>query len=338
MSQLRFDPTSQRWVIIAKERCKPSLYLGQTAPQSSQTACPFCPGNEPMAPHEIYRVPASNPDGSWRCRVVPNKYPVLRVEEQLTRQANGIFDTISGVGAHEVIIDTPDHDLTLAQYPPHVWADLFSVFRARITDLKNDIRLHYVALFKTAGHAAGALLDHPHSQLIALPQIPTKIKEIWQTVTRYYIQKQRCVYCDLIDQESADQSRLVYENQAFVAICPYVSLVPFEIRIYPKTHGADFCLMDDRQQLDLADITHQVFTRLFQALEHPAIHLSIQTGPLAKDPVTLMEWGQWVDHAFHWHMVIRPKISVASGLELDTGMFINTVAPEDAAAFLRRIK
>ncbi len=334
MSQLRFDPTTLRWTIMVPQRCRP---LPSKKREDTDRACPFCPGNESMAPGEIYRLPADKGQ-AWRCRVIPNNYPVLRVEERLERQPHGIFDTISGVGAHEVIIDTPEHDLAVDKYSIDLWADLFAVFQARITDLKNDIRLRYAVLCKNVGLSAGILMLHPHSQIIALPEIPPAVKQVLHAATAYYLQKERCVYCDLIHQETADRVRLVCENQDFLAFCPYASSAPFEIRVYPKKHGPDFSAMDESQKVGLADITCQVFDRLFRALDQPAVHLAIHSAPIANDPLTAVEFGQWMDAAYHWHMVITPKIAERAPLTLGESISVNTVVPEEAANFLRNTK
>ncbi len=331
MSQLRFDPTTRHWTIMAPERCKP---LPASKIENIERPCPFCPGNEAMSPGEIYRLFSQNAASDWRCRVIPNNHPVLRVEERLERQAHGIFDTISGVGAHEVVIDTPEHELTVDKYPIDLWADLFAVFQARIRDLKNDIRLRYAVICKNIGPAAKALMAHPHSQLIALPEIPPAIKQILHGAAEYYLQKERCVYCDLISQELADKIRLVDENQNFLAFCPYASASPFEIRVYPRKHGANFYAMNAAQRTDLADITSRIFARLFRTLEQPDIHLAIHSAPI----MTTAEFGQWTDAAYHWHMVIRPKVAAGPHLELGESISVNTVLPEDAADFLRNVK
>ncbi len=337
MSQLRFDPTTLHWTIMDPERCK-SMLPKEEDTEAADRPCPFCPGNESMTPKEIYRIPAQETKKDWRCRVIPNNHPVLRVEEGLTRQPHGIFDTISGVGAHEVIIDTPEHHLTVDKYSPDLWADLFSIFQARITDLKNDIRLRYAVICKNVGLAAGALMAHPHSQIIALPEIPPAVKQILHAATTYYLQKERCMYCDLIHQERSDKVRIVYENQDFVALCPYASSVPFEVRLYPRKHGSDFSIMNESQRMGLADIIGQVFDRLFRTLEQPAVHLSIHSAPIANDPLTTVEFGQWMDAAYHWHIVITPKISAGPPLALGESISVNTVLPEEAANFLRKTR
>ncbi len=335
MSQLRFDPTTLHWTIMSPERCKP---LPSKEIKDIERPCPFCPGNEAMAPGEIYRIPAQETKKDWRCRVIPNNHPVLRVEEGLERQAYGIFDTISGVGAHEVVIDTPEHDLAVDKYSTDLWADLFAVFQARITDLKNDIRLRYAVICKNVEMAGQALMPHPHSQIIALPEIPPVVKEILHRATEYYLQKERCMYCDLIHQESADKVRLVCENQDFLALCPYASSTPFEIRIYPRKHDPDFSTMDESRRMELADITCQVFDKLFRTLKQPAVHLTIHSAPIANDPLTSLEFGQWTDAAYHWHLVIVPEIAAGPPLALGESISVNTVLPEDAANFLRKIK
>lgn len=336
MSELRFDPTTQKWSIIAPERCKRPSDFKLTSEEIKRRKCPFCPGNESLTPSEIYRIASDSNESGWRTRVVPNKYPALRVEEQVERSAFGVFDTISGVGAHEVIVDTDQHDLALDQYSDQIWIDLFTVFQSRMTDLKKDIRLRYALPIKNVGMAAGASLVHPHSQLVALPEIPPGVKQILHVGREYYVQKERCMYCDVVQQELEDRSRIVYENQDYVALCPYGSSFPFEIRIYPKQHFSDYTLMTQKQYQSLADITGEVFRRLYSALDEPSLNMYIHTVPIANDPLAIAEFQQWMDVSYHWHMVIIPRMGAGIGLEFGAGISVNPVPPEEAAAFLRR--
>ena len=201
LPELRKDPVTGRWVIIATDRARPSEFLRAPVVAKAKDGCPFCAGHEDRTPPEIlsYRDGADK----WNLRVVPNKFPALRVEGTLDRSGEGLYDKMSGIGAHEVIIECPEHKVSLAQLPEKNVEDLFWAFRDRIQDLKRDTRLRYVLLFKNHGEAAGASLEHSHSQLIALPVVPVLVQEEIDGGRRYFEFKERCVYCDMLRQEAS---------------------------------------------------------------------------------------------------------------------------------------
>ena len=215
MPELRKDPVVGRWVIISTERSRrPTNFLAATKAKNPDF-CPFCPGNEDKTPPAVF---ATRPDGGsfdaagWSVRVVPNKFPALRVEGELDRQADGIFDRMNGVGAHEVVIETPEHMHTLATMPEKRIEDGLYAVRDRLVDLKRDMRLKYALVFKNHGVAAGATQEHPHSQIIALPIIPRSIVEELKGAREYFQLKDRCIYCDIVRQEAKDGERVVMEN------------------------------------------------------------------------------------------------------------------------------
>src|SRR6202161_2843398 len=245
--ELRKDPIVGRWVIISTDRAKrPTDFLRERFVQKGGF-CPFCYGNESKTPPEIlaYR-PSSNGSSpqkdspGWTIRVVPNKFPALGIEGTLNKQAEGMFDKMNGIGAHEVIIETPDHMATLASLPAKKIEDVLWAFRDRILDLKKDRRFKYVLLFKNHGEAAGASLEHSHSQLIALPILPIYVTEELQGAKQYYIYKERCVFCDIIRQETDSGIRVVAENEDFLTLAPYAPRFPFESWILPKRHESAF--------------------------------------------------------------------------------------------------
>src|ERR1700750_1465025 len=210
--------------------------------------CPFCPGNESKTPPEIqaYRP---NPNGGpgpqrdtpgWTVRVVPNKFPALGIEGNLNRQADGMFDRMNGIGAHEVIIETPDHNASLEQLPEKRIEDVLWAFRDRIVDLRKDRRFKYILIFKNHGEAAGASLEHTHSQLIALPILPKHVVEELEGAKQYYIYKERCVFCDIVRQEMDNDLRVVAENDETLTIAPYAPRFPFETWILSKRHESGF--------------------------------------------------------------------------------------------------
>ncbi|MFA4874101.1 MAG: galactose-1-phosphate uridylyltransferase, partial [bacterium] len=248
MPELRKDPIVSRWVIIATERSKRPSDLAkpdasQPKPSDKPRFCPFDEGNEQSTPSEVlaYRREGTAPNSAgWTLRVVPNKFPALMIEGELGRRGDGIYDMMNGIGAHEVILETPDHGVQLADLPEERFQDVLWAYRDRIMDLKKDKRFRYILIFKNHGERAGASLEHTHSQLIALPIIPKSVAEEMTGSKNYYDYKERCLFCDLVSQEIEDQKRIVTENEDFLAICPYAPRFPFETWILPKRHDAHF--------------------------------------------------------------------------------------------------
>ncbi|MBI5014045.1 MAG: galactose-1-phosphate uridylyltransferase [Deltaproteobacteria bacterium] len=340
MSELRFDPIKRRWVIIAAERAqRPDDFAREPAPPAHAN-CPVCPGNERYTGHEILAIrdPGSAPDGpGWRVRVVPNKFPVLRVEGALERWGRGLYDVVSGVGAHEVIVETPDHGKTLADLSLEELLDVLKVFRSRLSDLTRDVRLRYLMLFKNHGIDAGARLGHSHSQIIALPEIPDHIARKLRSSHDYFRQKERCLFCDAVRQEVGEGDRLVLDAARFVAFVPFASAFPFEVALYPRFHSHDFTAVADEDLLHLASALRDVLGRLRSTLEDPpynlALHASPPPHPRPGRP------GLWDSLAldWHWHLEIAPRLTRIAGFEWSSGFYINPVAPEEAARYLREV-
>src|SRR5580765_5928636 len=244
MPELPRDPVTGRWVIISTDRQKrPHDFHFERATAMGRDRCPFCAGREAMTPSEVlaYRPGGGPPNtAGWEVRVVPNKFPALQVEGTLDREGDGMFDKMSGIGAHEVIIETPDHDRPLALQSEIEIERWLSDCRERILDLKRDFRLKYILVFKNHGAAAGATLEHPHAQLIALPIVPDFVREELEGARRHYAVKERCVFCDIVHQELRDDRRVIQENTDAVAIAPYAPRFAFETWVLPKRHGARF--------------------------------------------------------------------------------------------------
>jgi len=327
--ELRKDPVTSRWVIIATDRAKrPTDFVREKVTIHGSGFCPFCPGNEAKTPPEIM---AYRPDGSgrnqpgWTLRVVPNKFPALGIEGTLNRQGEGLYDKMNGIGAHEVMIETTDHQLTLATMPIRRVEDVVWSYRDRILDLKKDRRFRYILIFKNHGAAAGASLEHTHSQLIALPVVPKRVREEVDFAREYYNYKERCLFCDIIRQEAEAGIRVVSENLGFVAVAPFAPRFPFEIWILPKVHQSAFEESQKYEFEQLARILKEMLMRLDKVLESPAYNYIIHTSPLTETNN---------DH-YHWHLEIMPKLTKVAGFEWGTGMYINPTPPEEAARFLR---
>ncbi len=333
MPELRRDPISGEWVIIAGERAKrPKDFAGQSAGKDAggPSTCPFCAGNESLTPPEVlaFRPPGSERDTpGWWVRVVPNKYPALAVEGDLNKTGLGMYDWMNGVGAHEVIVETPDHDSDLASLDTRQIEDVLWAYRARYLDLKKDPRLKYILFFRNHGQVAGASLSHPHSQLIATPMVPGEVAAELAGAKRYEGYRDRCVYCDILRQEANEGTRVVTENESFIALEPYASKYPFETWILPKEHGPSFAAISAPAQSEFAQILGETLRRIKVLLDDPPYNYMIHTAPCDSDDRP----------DFHWHLEIFPRLTIAAGFEMGTGIFINVTPPEVAAQYLREV-
>jgi len=329
MPELRKDPTTDRWVIISTDRSRrPVDFVRAPVPTVRSTRfCPFCPGNESKTPPEVlaYRNGSGANQPGWQLRVVPNKFPVLGIEGDLDREGEGLFDKMQGIGAHEVVIEAPEHALSMTELSEKQIEQVLWSFRDRTLDLKNDGRLRYVLLFKNHGEAAGAMLEHSHSQVIALPVVPRRVQEEMEVAQRYFEFKERCVFCDLIRQELKDASRVVTETDLFVVLEPYAPRFPFETWILPRRHHSHFETADGQQLQNLAWVLRATLRKLEKVLEMPPYSLLVHTAPL-QEPAK---------NFYHWHIEIIPKLTRVAGFEWGTGFYINPTPPEESAKFLR---
>jgi UDPglucose--hexose-1-phosphate uridylyltransferase len=330
MPELRRDPIIGRWVIVSTERRRRPNDFNHVRESQGSVPCPFCPGNEEKTPPEIMAYgPADRVANSpgWRVRVVPNKYPALRIEGQLHRSGDQLFDKMDGLGAHEVIIESDDHSKQLEDLTDEQVQDVFWSYRERILDLKRDTRLEYILIFKNRGAAAGASLAHAHSQLIATPMVPIRVKQEMRGADEYFEKTGRCIFCDIIQQEDRLKERVVDENDDFIAFTPFASRFPFEIWIMPKKHGSDFEGARRPELVQLGHLVKSVFQRLNGVLEQPAYNFVIQNSPLKQNNIAF----------YHWRLEIIPKLTQIAGFEWGTGFYINAVPPEQAASLLREI-
>jgi len=328
MPELRKDPVVGRWVIIATERARrPSDFAAAEPVRPTGSGCPFCPGREATTPPEILagRAQGGPNEPGWSYRVIANKFPALRIEGDLEPTGEGLFDRMNGVGAHEIVIETPDHAASLATLSTDAVADVLLAFRERIRDLKKDPRFEYVLVFKNHGEAAGASLEHPHSQLIATPIIPIMVADELAGSARYYAMKERCVWCDILRQERRGGRRRILEADGFVALAPFAPRFPFETWVLPIAHGAAYEDSSPDQLRGLAGLLGDFVRRMNRVLGDPPFNFMLHTAPLRDAP----------GDSFHWHLEIIPKLTHVAGFEWGSGFFINAMPPEDAAAALR---
>jgi UDPglucose--hexose-1-phosphate uridylyltransferase len=331
MPELRKDPIHGRWVIIATERSRRPSDFTPEGPRPIGGFCPLCEGNEDRTPPEVLalRDNGISPNSpGWSLRVVPNKFPALRIEGGLDREGEGIYDRMNGIGAHEVVIETPLHHETLATLPLKAVENVFWAYRERIIDLRRDDRLRYVLVFKNYGSAAGASLEHSHSQIIALPIVPTRVREEIEGSKNYFLYKDRCVYCDIIRQELRQRSRVIVENSAFVSIAPFASRFPFETWILPKNHQPSYEQMEASLYRPAAEILSDTLRRLKQVLDDPPYNYIIHTSSFPEQD----------RDCYHWHIEIMPKLTKVAGFEWGTGFYINPTPPEEAAEYMREVR
>jgi UDPglucose--hexose-1-phosphate uridylyltransferase len=331
MPELRKDPIVGRWVIIATDRAKRPVPIRFELPPTTDGSCPFCEGSEKETPHEIlaYRDRGSHPnERGWRVRVVPNKYPALQIEGDLQKRGEGIYDKMNGIGAHEVIIECPFHETTMANLSEENIREVLWVYRDRLVDLKKDPRLVYGMVFKNVGAAAGASLEHTHSQLIVTPIVPINVWEEMSGSLEFFNYRGRCIYCDMIHQEGASDKRVVLDTPNFISFVPYASRFPFETWILPKNHNSHYENIQKNELDELGTVLKTILLKLEVGLDQPAYNYIIHTSPFDT---------QLLPH-YHWHLEVIPRLTRVAGFEWGTGFYINPVPPEQAAVFLREVK
>ena len=336
MPELRKDPVLGRWVIIATERAKRPSDFEVVREESDSVSCAFCEGRESETPPEVYAVREAGSradEPGWEVRVIPNKYPALDVEGELDREGVGLCDMANGIGVHEVIVETPAHDQQTADLPAEHIATVMKTYRQRIIDLREDERLKYVLIFKNQGRSAGASLQHAHSQLIATPITPKRVKEKLDGAKQYFDYRHRCVFCDYIKQEiDLFGERLVAETDHFVALSPFAARFPFETWILPKRHMLDFALVEDEEAADLGGMLKAILSKLREALNNPPFNYVLHMAPYRRP-----RGGYWttIEKDYHWHIELIPRLTRVAGFEWGSGFYINPTPPEAAAQTLR---
>ncbi len=329
MPEFRQNLATKEWVILATERGKrPSDWADEARKAEPRSVkpyeanCPFCVGNEGKTTEPVYIYPGS---GAWQVRVVPNKFAALQRDLNPTRNLDGAFLAAEGYGIADVVIEHPRHDLTLATMAVGEVEQVLRAYVARQVDIDKDDRVNLVTIFRNHGARAGTSLEHPHSQIIATPIVPPHVRYPIERAMHHYDQYGRCVYCDMLQEEIRQGDRIIMETENFVAFCPFAAKSPFECRIYPKRHVASFFLLADSEVPELAGMLRTVLAKILHGLGNPDYNYIIRSAPV----------GDHDTRYLHWYMVIIPKITIPAGFELGSGIYINTVSPEDAAHFLR---
>jgi UDPglucose--hexose-1-phosphate uridylyltransferase len=280
-----------------------------------------------MTPPEVLRLPNQSDASSvskWTVRVVPNKYPAVVADGNATRMAEN-HEARGGIGAHEVIIESPDHVTDIALLGQTQLETILQAYRDRIIDLRTDRRFRYILIYKNQGIEAGATLEHIHSQLIAMPMAPRLVLEEIKAAKNYREANRRCIFCDAARKESNGGERLVAENGRYLVICPFASRFPYETWILPKRHLSSFERGTQKDDVDLASILSDTMIRLNRSLKGPPFNYFIHSNPLDQEE----------NDYYHWHMEIIPKLIQVGGFEWGSGSYINIVTPEQSAQSLR---
>ena len=340
MPELRRDPVVGYWTIISTERSRRPVEV-KPKNLAEERHCPFCEGRESETTEEVYaiRKSDSHPNSpGWQVRAIKSKAPILSMDSEFDRFGRGMYDLMRGVGTHELIVECPSHAPSLDELSVPEIGCVIEVYTQRFNELEKDLRFKYALLFKNHGLISGSAHDiirHTRSQLIATPITPKRVKEELVAAKNYFERRERCVFCDILRQESEDGSRLVLQNKSFFAYCPFASRSPFEIWILPKKHCADFGKLETILFLDLATILKECLSKIRRMLNDPPYNMILHTAPFRRRK----KEGYWktIEEDYHWYLQISPRLARDAGFEWGTGIYINPTPPEDAAQLLREI-
>lgn len=327
MPEIRQNIITRDWVIIATERAKrPEEFVKREQIKKElpehRNDCPFCLGNEDKTPPETYRI---EKDNKWQIRVFQNKFAALSKEGNVERKREGMKRVMSGVGIHEVVVETPKHNLSPALLSEEQIRNIIKTYKERYNAIYRDKRIKLVTIFKNHGEGAGTSLEHSHSQIIGTPVTPKDIRYRVEEAMRYYDDAGECIFCRVLKDELNSGERIVIENKSFVAFIPYAALSPFHIWIFPKNHSSCFGLISMEEIDDMAEILKEVLCKLYYCLDNPDYNYVIRS--YSKVAPSL--------EYYHWYISIIPRVTKLAGFELGSGMYINTTLPEQSARFLR---
>lgn len=323
MTELRQDPTSRNWVILAPERSLRPHDHAAPRRVPSAVGCPFCPGREAETPAELWRL--AGPDGSWRIRVVPNKFPVLHDDVPADRENRDGFHRMAGHGQHEVLIESPRHDWDLASGSQTEVRDVLAAYRERYRALRTASDAAVIVVFRNHGLGSGTSLDHPHSQLVAAPVVPPQVRRRLDVARAHADDLGTCLYLDLVERELADGRRIISAGERLVSFQPYAAAAAYETWIVPRFHQSSFGSIDDATLDELAETLRRVLLALCHHLDDPPYNLVVHSPPLGDEQRAY----------FTWYLQIVPRLSTPAGFELATGIPINPSLPEETAAELR---
>jgi len=329
MTEIRLNLITRTWVIIAKDQSKrPEDFIVRRVkkrlPEFLET-CPFCPGNEIRTPDEIFRI---HGDSVWKIRVVRHKFSKLSEEGERKRWDCGLKKGVNGVGIHELIVETPTHNLTTATMSADQLKDVIQTCKDRFVETYKDSRVEYVIIFKNSGSSAGTFVDHPLSQLVGMPITPLQIRERFEASMKFFDETGDCLMCKTIQDELNDGIRILFNTEHFLSFIPYAALSAFHIWVFPKRHSGSFADIRPEEMWDLAINLKSVMTKLYHGLDCPDFNYLIRSGKPSN-----------ADSEFiHWYLTIVPRVEMTTGFELGSGMHINPLLPEMSAEYLKNVK
>ncbi len=333
MPEIRYNFLKDTYVIFSAERAKrPHDYFREPEAEIGIVEkCPFEYGNEDKTPPEVFaiREKGTKPNTpGWKIRVVPNKYPALKPEDNFLEKQEGLFKKFTGYGYHEIIIETPDHFKQIYNFSVEEIKLLLISIKNRFQEISKDKNIKYIQYFKNYGKEAGCSLFHSHSQIIATPLIPKEVATKISQLKGFYKKEKSCYLCKEIDFELKENKRIVYENESFIAYCPYYSIFPFEVRVIPKKHSNRFDNINEKEMTFLSKALKVITQKIYKTLNNPAFNIILYTNPVNTDI-------EHIEKFNHWYIEILPRVNIMAGFEFGTGWYINTTYPEDASQFLK---
>ncbi len=329
-SELRQDPVSGDWIVIAPKRARGHL---QNLGHVKRVIAPIstCPFEDPQKngngePIFVYPLP-SGERSKWEVIVVENKYPVFSHKKNICAKSfkKGPYSVVEGVGYHDLIV-TRDHHKNFPRLLPKNANLVFQAFRDRYLMLIDDPCTAYISIFHNWGPKAGATIYHPHFQMMSLPVVPPDVGHSLKGSARYFEKFKKCVHCEMTKYEKREKKRIVYENQGAVVFAPFISREPFELRIFPKKHLPYFENTSNDDLKWMVEALQKSLLKIEKRLKDPDYNFFVHTAPI-------FEKSKYKN--YHWHLEIQPKISISAGFELGTGVEVTVVDPDEAAKILR---
>lgn len=329
MAECRLDPVTRRWIVTGKRPVMPDV-------KSSNAACPFCPGNEQLTPKPICE--SRDATGAWVVRAFHDRAPVFRIEGKLDPRGDGMFDLMNTLGAHEVVVETRQHGVTLGQFPPDQLGRVIEVWRDRIADLKRDRRFRYVSLFKDQEPPSPTQTGHSHSFILATPFLPYQLHAELRVCLLHYQRKERCLYCDIVQQELRQERRVVDQTSDLIAFCPFASRLPYELCVMPLAHSSSFekDLADAARVRALASFLKAALQRI-EAIS-PTLHFVVHTEPNVQGFKPSKDSWKTIPDDYHWHIEIHPDLGGQERYLGSEGFYFNPIPAEQAALVLRALE
>ncbi|RMD46077.1 MAG: galactose-1-phosphate uridylyltransferase [Aquificota bacterium] len=334
MFEIRYNFLKDTYVIFSSERAKrPHDYKHEPEAEIGIVEnCPFEYGNENKTPSEVFAIREKDTKPNtpeWKVRVIPNKYPAVKSDIPFLKEREGIYLKYSGYGYHEILIDTPDHYKQIYNFSVEEIKNAFIAVKERFLFISKDKKIKYIQFFKNYGKEAGSSLFHSHSQIIAIPILPKEVKTQLSQLKNYFEKNKKCYLCEEINFEIKEDKRIIFQNEEFLAYCPYYSIFPFEVRIIPKKHLSRFECINENLLIKLSEVLLFVAKKIYKILNNPAFNLILYTSPFNIKNEDFETFN-------HWYIEILPRLTTIAGFELGSGFYINTTYPEDAAKFLKQ--